>query len=396
MEKLTIVLYSSLTVPAVLGGAVETLIEDFIEENERQKRFDITVIAHDAGKVRNLPVRYQYTRFCYITWPTIMIRAGSVLINRTHLEQIPDLWEELLIKAIVKTGNRKVLVEGGSRFAMKLKRRFAGMEIFYHLHADIRPFRCEAELKLYDSIYKICVSDYIRDCQIQAGADKRNIFVALNGVRTSRFDVSVHSGEREKICRRFGLDASKRHILFKGRIVPEKGILELLRAFRGIQDEDVELVICGSKNFGERRIRKSRYERDVKKMALRNPGVRMTGFVAYSQMPDLHKIADIIVVPSIWQEPCGLAVIEAVVSGVPLICSGTGGCAQICAGTKAVMVNPGGGDFVRRLNRAMRKLLDHPQLREEISQTQLCKRDCLDTSRYYQDMAKILERKRQI
>ena len=53
--------------------------------------------------------------------------------------------------------------------------------------------------------------------------------------------------------------------------------------------------------------------------------VVFTGFIHNKQLPMIHSIADIAVVPSIYDEPAGLVVIEALASGLPLIITDSGG-----------------------------------------------------------------------
>lgn len=391
MLDITIVLYSTLTVPAIYGGAVETLLENFIEENERSQRFKITLIAHKVENVKETAEsrHYRYTEFRYISWPTIIIRANSVLINKSQMEFIPDIWDNLLIREIKRAGNRKVIIEGSSRFVLKLKKRLPEKEIYYHLHADIKPFQNKEELKLYNSIKKISVSNYIKDCQIKAGVDASNVFTVVNGIETDRFELERINFTREQICRKFDLDKNKRYILFKGRLVREKGILELIRAFKGLDDRDTVLLICGAKNFGEKRKRLSDYEKKIFDEIKGSSNIITTGHVPYEDIPLLHKIAEICVVPSIWQEPCGLVVIEALVSGVPLVCSTTGGSTQLCENTGAVMIDVN-DKYIDSLCDAMKDLLDDDAKRDKISSSEIAKREYFEVKRYFDDMADII------
>lgn len=389
MENITIVLYSTLTVPAIYGGAVETLLESFLDENEQNKYFNITVIAHNKKNVKELSRKYKQAKFIYISWPTILIRANSVLINLSKMEFLPDLWDELLISRIKKAGNKKVLVEGSSRFILKLKRRLPSMDIYYHLHADILPFRNADELRIYDKVKKICVSNYIRECQIKAGVDAKNVFAAVNGIQTAHFNMDKIKISKRDICKKFGLNHNKKFILFKGRLIKEKGILELIRAFKLLDCDDAVLLICGSTNFGEKRIRLTDYEQRLRDEIKDCNRIKMTGFIPYDEVPLLHKVADICVVPSIWQEPCGLVVIEAIVSGVPLVCSNMGGSGQLCENSGAIMVNVD-DNYVQTLKDAMKELLENEEKRQNISKMEKMKKEYFDIHRYYEDMSDIL------
>ena len=49
-------------------------------------------------------------------------------------------------------------------------------------------------------------------------------------------------------------------------------------------------------------------------------------------MPSYLKTANIVVVPSLWEEPFGLTVLEAMAAGVPLIATRCGGIPEVCEG----------------------------------------------------------------
>ena len=54
-------------------------------------------------------------------------------------------------------------------------------------------------------------------------------------------------------------------------------------------------------------------------------------------MPSFLKIANIIVVPSMWEEPFGLTVLEAMAAGVPLIATRSGGIPEVCEGSAILL-----------------------------------------------------------
>ena len=53
--------------------------------------------------------------------------------------------------------------------------------------------------------------------------------------------------------------------------------------------------------------------------------VVFTGFVEYSQIPKLYAIADVVVIPSMWDDPAPLTVIESLTAGKALITTDSGG-----------------------------------------------------------------------
>jgi glycosyltransferase involved in cell wall biosynthesis len=95
-----------------------------------------------------------------------------------------------------------------------------------------------------------------------------------------------------------------------GRLVEEKGIEVLLKAWRmGLaEDPDALLIVAGQG--------KPEYEGKLKGMAAGN--VRFLGQVEDPRM--VYRASDVTVVPSLWEEPFGLVPLEAVACGsLPLV-----------------------------------------------------------------------------
>ena len=66
MKKVLIVSPGGLPIPAVKGGAVETLIEYLINENELESNFIFTVVSCENNDARIKSCNYNNTNFIYI------------------------------------------------------------------------------------------------------------------------------------------------------------------------------------------------------------------------------------------------------------------------------------------------------------------------------------------
>lgn len=109
------------------------------------------------------------------------------------------------------------------------------------------------------------------------------------------------------------------YYLFAGYLADTKGLKELIGSFIEIQEENVRLVICGDgplMNF-------------VKDCASRDKRIIIKGKLNATQMAEEYNHADVMVVPSIWDEPFGRVVIEAAQYGLPTIGSNRGGIPEI-------------------------------------------------------------------
>ena len=119
---------------------------------------------------------------------------------------------------------------------------------------------------------------------------------------------------------------------YVGRLVKEKGIEVLLQAWKGVKEKVPEavLLIAGSGT--------PEYERDLKKRAGR--GVRFLGAVVDPK--PVYVASDLVVVPSLWEEPFGLIPLEAVACGAVPLVSDRGFLPQIVKGLGRKLIHLAG------------------------------------------------------
>jgi glycosyltransferase involved in cell wall biosynthesis len=197
----------------------------------------------------------------------------------------------------------------------------------------------------------VAVSDFVRDRLIAVnGTPPARTHRIYNGIDLTRF--AVH--DRTALHRLLRVDEEQRIVFCSGRVQPYKGMQTLVDAFARLRAEgveDVELVIAGDGPFlGE-----------LRGIAARH-GLRNIHFLGRrTDVPALLAGAAIAVVPSLWEEAFGLAVVEAMAAGVPLIASRTGGIPELVEeGRTGMLVPPGDAGA---LARALRVLLENPGLR---------------------------------
>lgn len=97
------------------------------------------------------------------------------------------------------------------------------------------------------------------------------------------------------------LKVKKFTVLFVGRLIEEKGILELMQAAK-VWNKNITLRIIGSGPL-EKEIQSSIY----------------LGRVDYDQLPLYYSAADVLIVPSVHEEGFGRVILEALACGTPII-----------------------------------------------------------------------------
>ena len=114
-----------------------------------------------------------------------------------------------------------------------------------------------------------------------------------------------------------------------------------------------------------------------------------TGFVPYKEMPDYLQLADIAVLPSMWDEPFGLTIAEALAAGVPLITTRCGGIPEICEGVAIIVERT---DIVNNLATAILDLYGHPEKRKQMAISSLERAKLFDKESYSEKFFVSLER----
>lgn len=171
--------------------------------------------------------------------------------------------------------------------------------------------------------------------------------VIYNGVDMDLFASPLRGhAKTKKVQKKLGLKCN-RTILFVGRTVPVKGLHCLLDAMSLVLKTltDAKLVVVGSPLFGA--VAENDYLRRLKKQAEKmGDSVVFTGFVDPDELPYYYAAADVSVVPSLWGEPFGKVVVEAMASGLPVVGSARGAIPElIVAGEMGLLVDdPKDGD----------------------------------------------------
>ena len=99
-------------------------------------------------------------------------------------------------------------------------------------------------------------------------------------------------------------------------------------------------------------------------------------------------MADIAVVPSMWEEPFGLTVVEAMAAGLPLITTRSGGIPEICEGVATIIDRE---DIVNNLASAILDLYDHPEKRKQMAAASLERSKLFTKDSYAKNYFKALE-----
>ncbi|MBD0335138.1 MAG: glycosyltransferase [Cyanobacteria bacterium Co-bin13] len=147
------------------------------------------------------------------------------------------------------------------------------------------------------------------------GAKTRDLVIPL-GVNPP---LDIAKDRAEAVCQQLGIPPDRPRLLYLSRLDPKKGLDLLIPALEQLVREGIEfhLVLAGSNP------QDPAYERQVCDRITQSPLARhttFTGFVTGEAKAALLKSADCFVLPS-YYENFGIAVVEAMMAGLPVVIS---------------------------------------------------------------------------
>jgi glycosyltransferase-like protein len=177
--------------------------------------------------------------------------------------------------------------------------------------------RCH-ERAITEPYARICVSAAVAaELQADWGLTAE---VIPNGVDAARFAAAAGADPAAVAARRAWRDQLGRYVLTVGGIEPRKGSLELLQAYAELsaRQPDVQLVVAGGETLFDYRDYRARWDQRAAELAV---APVVLGPVDEDALPALVAAADAFAFPSA-KEGFGLAAMEALAAGVPLVASG--------------------------------------------------------------------------
>jgi len=151
----------------------------------------------------------------------------------------------------------------------------------------------------------------------------------------------------------------KKVVLFSGKLTPQKGVYYLIKASKDIKG-DIYIIGDGPE--------KKKLEDLVYKSKLKN--VHFLGYMGDEKKEELEEFyyrADVFIAPSVWDEPLGLVILEAMAANTPVIATRKGGIPlAVKNGVNGFLIRPKSS---RQITEACNKLLENDELRKKMGET---------------------------
>jgi len=351
-KNLAIIVPELLPVPPVKGGAVEHWVHE-ISKRLDQADFNISIVSRPAN-VQGID-GVQYLTIPWTSAEKVFYKLKELLTWRNplrYLAKIQNVASYGLRMAKLVRNFDLVVIHNEPNLLLFLKKN-PQQKIMLHMHNEhlsmclFRPFYRQA-LKKVDSI--ICVSDYIRRSAVQHYPEYADKFIVMFNATDP--DVFKPYGKEALLHLKdiVAIEADKSYLLYVGRLTEIKGVHVLIQAFLQIHQgqPNTKLIIAGSSFFEG--ADKTAYEQTLIKIAKPiSQHIIFTGFIPHDKLKYLYSAVDVVVLPSIWQDPCPLVVLEAMSSGACLVSTAVGGVPEVVeSGINGVSVEAGNVDAIAR------------------------------------------------
>lgn len=340
------------------GGNLNEWDSKSFEYMERFKNIEITFIGSKNPRFKLEKI---------VGKKILLYRFGQIFEWTGYLSNLIDYF---INKKDYLFGLKKALKEFDIVESSDITYPFSYQAVKYHpivicnCYENIPFFREWGITKIYKKTARkkaahfIAVTEKAKSVLILEGVNDDKITVIPPGIDLNAFKPRPKD---KNLLKKYGLKNTDITILFTGRLVYDKGIEDLIYAFKLLSDKhnNVKLMILGRGKLKSQIIK-------LLKLYNINDKVIFLGFLEYTQTEKFYNLADIFCTPSritkYWQEQFGFVFAEAMACGKPIISTHAGSIPEVLGGT-GLLVSPGNH---LELFEALDKLVKNPKLRDEL------------------------------
>ena len=330
MKNIAIILpMGSLPVPAINGGAIETLLELLINENEKLKKYKLHIL---MCKNKNDKYIYNYSNYKYTKFYNLYVSTFNFKINRlinagnkrlNYILPLYSKFDRYVIKTLKQINPDLIIIEGAYNNVVNLlNNHYPRNMLAYHVHHQVLPKKDIS--KYFGSVF--CVSNFIKNDWIENCKFKNdiNFYVWQNAINEAIFNKKMSDEEKVELRKSLEIKNDDFVVIYVGRLVNGKGVDKLIKSLISLSNDKIKLVIVGQSIFKYSKPNSyTKYLNDLAKPI--KDRIIFTGFIDNDKIYKYYNIADVHVLPSTWEEAAGLVVLES-----------------SCVGTKQIITNSGG------------------------------------------------------
>lgn len=392
--RVLLLTYGALPIPAVKGGAIETLLASLIEENEKQQLLELIIVSADDPAIPRFNQIHQHTQVIAVEtkkrplWWFIQKcwNKCRTLATGKRKDLIP--YPELIVKTKEYLQEETVdcLIDLNCPERIPAIRSFYTGKLAVYLHNDYlnpQTYQGKKILQQLDGVLSVC--DFLNQQaqKIAYSEEWPEFYRVNNGIKLAEFQ-PANNEEKQQARTQLQLNETDRVIVFFGRITKTKGVHLLLEALSRIDSlEKVKLLVLGGTTYSSGE--KDSYFKKVITQAEELPiEVRFTGYIEKEQIPYYLKAADICAIPSIFHETCCLSAVEAQAMGIPVIATKIGGIPEYISEKSALLIDYD-QHYLEKFAAGLDQLIHNDPFRDRLSKAAVKGREQHSQKRYYQE-----------
>lgn len=281
-------------------------------------------------------------------------RCGTMEVRRVHIGRLyrrlfqkltrldPWPYTTRMWRIVRREEARALHIHNEPKLLAGLARHIARAPLPVVVHAANQKPIPRAHISLVTSW--VACSEFMADWLIKEyGIARERVQVIYTGVDAAGRQPwwSFEDQRRRQLRQRWGVEDDQAVVLlFAGRMVREKGVLETLDAFRRLRSESsrpLHLLLAGNmRESRDPRDEKARYGAAVRARLEEEDGVRWVGSLAPGEMHDFLMAGDVFLLPSLWDDPFPTVMVEAAAAGLPILGSARGGIVEFLRGCPSV------------------------------------------------------------
>lgn len=394
--KIALIISNATPVPAVRGGATENMMTHLIDVNETEQKHQFLIFSTYDEKAQEESKKYRHTEFHYYKSGRYdrIVEVTSRAIRKLTFEHydVRSNYISFCADVINKSDVDMIIVEGYCFGIQQLRALVGDKMLVLHMHID----RLNTEMRSSGRIIRSCdaliaISQFCKERMLEVEPSYASrIHVLKNTIDTEKFSAKGRENNIKQVYESIGLTPWDNIVYYCGRVCDDKGVLELVKAIRKLDEDDIHLVIIGSNTYLDGSTR-TPYIEEVHRIGkeLRN-GITFTGYVPQQELPNYISGATLAVVPSKWLEAAGNVTIEALSCGVPVVASMQGGIPEY-ADTRACALVKFDEHFVDNIAKTIHMLLTD---RERLTSMKAAARTIAlqyDKAHYYEHFCEVVE-----
>ncbi len=385
MLKVCFITPNMFPVPNVKGGAIEALVSNMVRVQEKNNKLDMTVVSIFDKNAYIESKKFKNTKFVYIKKNIRYYITGILyhILNRLFKKN-KNTYNHIALSKIKKNDYDYIIAEGGHYESYnEFLKYFDRDQLILHLHHQ------GSSNKIIDKTFSklIGVSKFVSD-DFKKSTKCIDVTYLNNGIEVDKFDKKCSEKEIKSLKKKYGIKDDDFVILYCGRLIQVKGVLELIKAVKNVNMNNVKLMILGSSSFLN-----GKEDEYTKKLNEEINGfedkIFFTGYINNTEVYKYYALANISCLPSIWEDAAPLTCIEAMMCRKVVLATRSGGAPEYLQEGTSLIVEKD-KNLVKNLESGIKELYSKKDKLPKLGEKAYNHAKKFNSINYYNDFIDIL------